>query len=71
MEDEIEVNRYYLIDDEQDFFSGIEDRLFYSKDLRNAISFKTIDEAKSFKKDLKEYFKTDFDIVKINFEFVK
>lgn len=75
MEDEIEVNRYYLIDDEQYFFSGIEDiveeELSYSEDLKNAISFETIEEARRFKENLKENFKTDFNIVKINFEFIK
>lgn len=75
MEDEIKVNRYYLIDDEQFFFSGIEDiveeELSYSEDLKDAISFATIEEARRFKENLKDNFKTDFEIVKINFEFVK
>ena len=75
MECEIKVNRYYLIDDEQYFFSGIEDiveeELSYSEDLKDAISFETIEEARRFKENLKENFKTDFNIVKINFEFIK
>lgn len=75
MEDEIKVNRYYLIDDEQYFFSGIEDiveeELSYSEDLKDAISFETIEEARRFKENLKDNFTADFNIVKINFEFVK
>ena len=75
MEDKIEVNRYYLIDDEQYFFAGIEDvveeELSYSEDLKDAISFETIEEARRFKKNLKESFRENFNIVKIYFEFVK
>lgn len=71
MDEEIEVDRYYLIDDEQYFWAGLDtDHVEYGESLKKAIPFKTLDEAKSIKRALKEDWGADFYIVKINFEFI-
>ena len=72
MDEEIEVDRYYLIDDEQYFWAGIDvEEVKYGENLKEAISFETLDQAKRFKKTLKVNWGEDFNIVKINFEFIK
>lgn len=71
MDEEIEVDRYYLIDDEQYFWAGIDvEKVKYGENLKEAISFETLNEAKSIKRILKEDWGADFNIVKINFELI-
>ena len=72
MDEEIEVDRYYLIDDEQYFWAGIYvEEVKYGTNLKEAISFETLEKAQNFKQILKEEWGEDFNIVKINFEFIK
>lgn len=72
MNEEIEVDRYYLIDDEQFFWAGIDvEEVKYGENLKEAISFETLEKAQNIKQILKEEWGEDFNIVKINFEFIK
>lgn len=68
----IEVDRYYLIDDEQYFWAGIDaEEVKCGENLKEAISFETLEKAQNIKQILKEEWGEDFNIVKINFEFIK
>jgi hypothetical protein len=73
MEEELNTDKYFLVDADEFFWSGIDgfNEIEGTGDYREAITFDTLDEAKRFKKTLKENWGEDFNIVKIHFEFIE
>ena len=67
------IDKYFLIDDEQFFWCGIDglNEMEGSADYKDAITFNTLEEARRFKKTLYKEWGGEFNIVKIHFEFIK
>lgn len=73
MEEVLNIDKYYLIDYADSFWSGIDEfnEVKKTDDYIKAITFDTLDEAKRFKETLKEDWGEDFDIVKAHFEYIE